>query len=137
VTFARHLTAVLVLVAAVAGLGLAWAHSGAAGLVAPPPPGGAARFRQYPVRFVRGQPGEVIAGRAGQRPPPGGLRLPPGQKPPAGQNIVIVRSGGAPPDLTDLGSLGSTVKVMVEFATAVVVLDLVRRRWRRRRRGVR
>jgi hypothetical protein len=138
VTFARHLSVVLVLVAAVAGLGLAWSHSGAAGLVAPPPPGGAASLRQYPARFVRGHPGEVIAGRAGQHPPSGGLRRRrPGRKLPGGQDVVIVRSDGAPPDLTDLGSLGGTVKVMAEFAAAVVVLDLIRRRWRRHRRGIR
>jgi hypothetical protein len=111
VTFFRRLAAVLVVVAAVVALGVAWEHSSEAGWITPPQDG------RIPVN-------EVAA------PPPGGA---------VHRGVVFHRNpaaGGQGPGLSfsDTGNLTRTAEIEAAVVAGVVVLDVIRRRQRRARR---
>ena len=117
--FLRHLAAVLVVVAAVVLLALGWNHvaGGTVGAV-----------RQGPVpRIVTVRPGTGAVAR-GTRP---------------GQSHGPVIIGSQPMDLglnsmldpANLPSLRHTVVIEAGAAAAVVIIDVIRRRWRRARRS--
>ena len=118
--FLRHLAAVLLVVAAIVLLALAWNHAAGVGPASGP-------FRGHDLR--------VAAGRLGKGP----------------HGDVVVRLRGAhglevihaqPMDLgltsmfdaVNLPSLRHTVVIEAWAAAAVVIIDLIRRRWRRARR---
>ncbi len=111
--FARHLAAALLAVAVVVALGVAWEHSSAARVIAPPFPVGP------------GGPG------------PGFRRI---EKTPPGQgshgNVQVIRvaqpeNGGL--NLSDLPNLTRTAEIEAAIIAVVVALSLVRRRRRRAR----
>ena len=123
--FLRHLAAVLLVVTAVVLLALAWNHVASGPAAAGPPgPGG-----RVPVAVLRAGP---HAGRVVARP---GTRL--GRV--NGPVIIDLR----PMDLgltsmfdaVNLPSLRHTVVIEAGAAAAVVIIDVIRRRWRRARRA--
>ncbi|HEX3750613.1 MAG TPA: hypothetical protein VHW06_08635 [Streptosporangiaceae bacterium] len=116
--FARHLAAALAAVAVVVALGVAWEHSSAARVIAPPVPVGPS-FRP-----------------AGKVPPPG----------PGGHGtaqVIRIRGGGVRVvhlhpengglNVSDLQNLTRTAEIEVAVAAAVVALSLIRRTRRRAR----
>jgi hypothetical protein len=109
---------VLLVVAAVVALGVAWEHSSEAGWITPPEAG------RIPARIaVHGTPphppGTVIrpGGRVYHLPAPGG--------PGIGLN------------LSDTANLTRTAEIEAAVIAGVVVLDIIRRRLRRARRAAR
>jgi len=121
VKFVRQFGAVLLVVAAVTALGVAWEHSSAADWITPPGGRAATKLPDH---------GRVVRGG-------GIIRLPPGARPPAGavQNQVIyVYTGAVQLDLSDIGNLTSTAEIVVGVMAGVIVLEIARRRvWRARR----
>jgi hypothetical protein len=119
VRFLRHLAAVLAVVAAVVLLALGWNHvaGGTVGAV-----------RQGPgERFVTVRPraGAVARGtRPGQAHGPVVIDLRPMD---LGLNSML--------DPANLPSLRHTVVIEAGAAAAVVIIDVIRRRWRRARRS--
>ena len=119
--FLRHLAAVLLLVAAVVLLAMAWNHFAGGTL-------GAAR----PGRDVR----VLVPGQHGGRTLAVGHAVPPGGR----HGPVIVRSGPMDLGLTsmfdpvNLPSLRHAVVIEAGVGAAVVIIDFLRRRWRRARR---
>jgi hypothetical protein len=124
VRFLRHLAAVMLVVAVVVVLGLAWnrfaAGSLAGGLTAP-----SGRIAVVPGRQVKG-------------PPPGAVSLP------SGAHVSrVIRSGGFNLGLNsmfqsvNLPYLRHTVVIEGGVIAAVVILDVGRRRSRRARRAQR
>lgn len=119
--FARQFAAVLLTVAAVTVLGVAWEHSSAAGWITPH--GGRAATR-IPVHggAVKGR--GIIAVPPGAHPPPGAL---PG-------HVSRVRASALQLNLSDIGNLTSTTEVVLAVMAGVIVLEIARRRaWRARR----
>lgn len=110
-TFFRRLAAVLVVVAAVVALGVAWEHSSAADWITPAQDG----------RI----PGNEVAA-----PTPGSV-VHPGvafhQNPAAGEQ-------GPGLNLSDTGNLARTAEIEAAVVAGVVVLDIIRRREQRRAR---
>lgn len=117
-TFSRRLAAVLVLVAVVVALGVAWEHSSEAGWITPPAAG------RVPVKMV-------AHGAAGH--PPGTAVLPGGGK----VFRAHPQSNGIGLDLSDTGNLTRTAEIEVAVVAGVVLLDVIRRRARRARRASR
>jgi hypothetical protein len=117
VRFLRHLGAVLLTVGVVVALGVAWEHSGAAGLIGAPP-GGPALSREVrlsapgAVRFVKGRP--VVAGPG--LPGPGRLAI----------------GGGAPPSLASAPTL---VRLSILEALIIAAAATAERAWYRHRRA--
>ena len=112
-TFARHLAAALLAVAVVVALGVAWEHSSAARMIAPPagvgPGGPAPEFR----RIEKAPPGQGSQG-----------------------NVQVIRvaqpeNGGL--NLSDLQNLTRTAEIEAAIIAVVVALSLVRRSRRRAR----
>jgi hypothetical protein len=121
VKFVRQFGAVLLVVAAVTAVGVAWEHSSAAGWITPSGSRTATRLPDHG-RVVRG--GGII------------MRLPPGAPPPgAVQNHVIpVDINAVQLDLSDIGNLASTAEIVAGAMAGVIVLEIARRRvWRARR----
>ena len=119
--FARQFGAVLLLVAAVTAVGVAWEHSSAASWITPSGgPGGTS----FTIR------GHVLKGG-------GIIRLPPGAHPPPGARghvFSVPGAGAAGLDLSDLGNLTTTAEIVVAAMAGVIVLEIARRRvWRARR----
>jgi hypothetical protein len=116
--FLRHLAAVLLVVAAVVLLALGWNHI-AGGTV------GAVRL---------GHDAQIVKVRPRAGAPPRGTR--PGQA----HGPVIIESQPMDLGLTsmldpaNLPSLRHTVVIEAGAAAAVVIIDLIRRRWRRAQR---
>ena len=110
-TFFRRLAAVLLVVAAVVALGVAWEHSSEAGWISPRQDG--------PVSVH-----EVAA------PTPGGA-VPRGQV--FHQNSAAGEQGPGL-NLSDTGNLTRTAEIEAAVVAGVVVLDIIRRRQRRGRR---
>jgi hypothetical protein len=123
VRFLRHLAAVCLVVAAAAGLGLAWDHFGYGTL-------GGARL----------PPGTRLSETAGS-PQPGRVVLPKGTRldPPPG--AVVIRSGSFDLGLSsmlqpvNLPYLRHTVVIETGVIAAVVIIDATRRRSRRASRA--
>jgi hypothetical protein len=119
VRFLRHLAAVLVVVAAVVLLALGWNHI-AGGNVGAVREGHGAR-----IVMVRPRPGAVARGtRPGQAPGPVIIQSQPMD---LGLNSML--------DPANLPSLRHTVVIEAGAAAAVVIIDVIRRRWRRARRS--
>ena len=120
--FVRQLGAVLLVVAAVTALGVAWEHSSAADWITPPGSGTATRLPGHG-RVVRG--GIII------------IKLPPGAHPPPGAvqgHVIDVHANAVQLDLSDIGNLTSTAEIVVAAMAGVIVLEIARRRvWRARR----
>jgi hypothetical protein len=118
VTFSRRLAAVLVLVALVVALGVAWEHSSEAGWITPPGPGHG--------------PGKAVTRGAPAHPPPGTVTVP------GGGRVFRPRALDGGPGIglsfSDTGNLTSTAEIEVAVVAGVVVLDVIRRRVRRARR---
>ena len=118
--FARQFGAVLLVVAAVTALGVAWEHSSAAGWITPPDTRTAAKVPDH---------GHVARG--------GIIILPPGAHPPPGAvkgHVFNARANAAQLDLSDIGNLTSTAEIVVAVMAGVIVLEVARRRvWRARR----
>jgi hypothetical protein len=114
VKFLRQLAAVLLTVAVVVALGLAWEHSSEAHWIAAPQ-----------------SPGQMVIRGQVNGAPHGAVILHGG---PGGQ--VVYRSGGgaqfAPSNIRNLGRTG---EIEAGVIAAVVVLDVVRRSRRRARRA--
>ncbi len=97
--FVRQLGAVLLVVAAVTAVGVAWEHSSAADWITPPGSGTATTVPDH-ARVVRG--GGII-------------RLPPGANPPPGAvqgNVIHVDTNAAQLDPSDIGNLTSTAEIV-------------------------
>ena len=113
--FTRHLVAVLLTVAAIVALGVAWEHSAAASWLGD--------TRSRPGRLVTGAP----AGRLVTGAPAGPL---------AGKEQVT--AGAAPHlrsvDPSDIKDLIRTVPIVAVIMTVVAAIGAVRRRHRRARR---
>ncbi len=116
--FARHLAAALLAVAVVVALGVAWEHSSAARVIAPPGPAGP------------GGPG------------PRFVKAPPAQAGQGNVQVIRVRSGfrvaHPQPDsaglgVSDLQNLTRTAEIEAAIAAGVVALSLIRRTRRRSR----
>jgi hypothetical protein len=118
VRFLRHLAVVLLVVAAVVLLALAWNHvEGGTGATGPHGPGA-----RVPVVALRG--GRVVA-RPGTRP--GRVN---------GPVIIDLRMDLGLTSMFDpvnLPSLRHTLVIEAGAAAAVVIIDVIRRRWRRAR----
>ena len=118
----RHLAAVLLVVAAVVLLAMAWNHFAGGTL-------GAARTGREVRVLVPGQRGRSTLA-AGHVVRPGGPH-----------GLVIVRSGPMDLGLTsmfnpvNLPSLRRAVVIEAGVGAAVVIIDFLRRRWRRARRA--
>lgn len=123
--FARQFGAVLVVVAAVTALGVAWGHSGAAGWITPR--GGAFTSR---VRLH----GPAIKGH-------GVVVLPPGAHRPRGAlraRVIQEHVDAAGFHLSDIGSLTSTAEIALAAMAGTIMLEIGwRRAWRARRRAAR
>ena len=127
--FARQLAAVLIVVAAVVALGTAWAHSSQADWIFNPPD-------------RAGGPG-LVKLPSGHGPPPGssgkfivvapGKHLPPGVHP--GSVRIRTVSGGAPFAPSNYQNLIRTAEIEAAVAAGIVVLDQIRRRYRRAKRA--
>ena len=118
--FVRQFGAVLLVVAAVTALGVAWEHSSAADWITPP--GG---------RTVAELPGHGRVFRDG-----GIIKLPPGAHPPPGvrDHVGHVDIDAVQLDLSDIGNLTSTAEIVAGAMAGVIVLEIARRRlWRARR----
>jgi hypothetical protein len=118
VKFARHLAAALLAVAVVIALGVAWEHSSAARVIAPPvPAAGGPGFRKLerapPLKASHGNV-QVIRVRGGTR-------------------VVHVPAESAGLDVSDLQNLTRTAEIEAAIAAAVVALSLIRRTRRRAR----
>jgi hypothetical protein len=117
VRFLRHLAAVVLVVSAVVGLGLAWAHFGAGTLVAGPQ----TRFQQ-----------EIVTIQPGQRGIQGNGVI---QAGPNGSAIIHYRPFdlglGSMIDPANLPNLSHTVVIEGGVIAAVVLIDVFRRRSRR------
>lgn len=111
-TFLRRLAAVLLVVAAVVALGVAWEHSSEADWISPP------QDRPLPVREVATPPGGAV--------PRGGVF----HQGPAGEQ-------GPGLNLSDTSNLVRTAEIEAAVVAGVVVLDIIRRRQRRARRASR
>ena len=112
-TFLRRLAAVLLVVAAVVALGVAWEHSSEAGWITP------AQNGRIPVS-------EVAAPTPGGGVPERGYH----QQGPAGEQ-------GFGLDLSDTGNLTRTAEIEAAVVAGVVLLEVIRRRQRRSRRASR
>lgn len=117
-TFFRRLAAVLLVVAAVVALGVAWEHSSAAGWITPPGPGHG--------------PGKVLTRGTPAHLPPGAVAV-------QGSGRVFRTNGpvGGPGiglDFSDTANLTRTAEIEAAVVLGVVVLDIIRRRQRRARR---
>lgn len=110
--FFRRLAAVLVVVAAVVVLGVAWEHSSEAGWIAAP--------RLDARQILPGPPAGPAPGRVAG-PASGG----------------VAAEGGAGFDPSNAGNLARTAEIEAGVVAAVVALDAARRRWRRARRAMR
>ena len=125
--FYRQLLAVLVVVAAVVALGVAWEHSGEATWIVQPQ----LLDRPGPAQgeVVGPQPGVQMAsgGQPGAQP-----GVPPGDQP---IKVEVTSQRGMWLDFSDAGNLGYTVKIVIAVIASVIVLDVARRRWRRARRA--
>ena len=119
--FVRQFGAVLLVVAAVTAVGVAWEHSSAADWITPPGGSTAARVPDH---------GRVVGGGVI-------IRLPPGAHPPPGtvrDQVIRVDANAAQLDLSDLGNLASTAEIVAGAMAGVIVLEIARRRvWRARR----
>jgi len=129
VKFLRQFAAVLLVVAAVTALGVAWAHSSESDWIfhPPPPPPGI------------GGPGQVPSGHGAGPSDPRVITLRPGAKLPAGARKGGIRfvsaGGGAPFDPSDSANVISTAEIEGAVIAGIVVLDLIRRRYRRAKRA--
>jgi hypothetical protein len=121
VTFFVRLAAVLLVVAGVVALGVAWEHSSEAGWITPTgPPGG---------------PGKIVAHSLPAQPPPGSAAV-------QGGPVFHARPenggvGGIGLDFSDTSNLARTAEIEAAVVAGVVVLDVLRRRQRRARRASR
>ena len=119
--FVRQLGAVLLVVAAVTALGVAWEHSRAADWITLPGSGTATKLLGHG-RVVRG--GIIIMLPPGAHPPPGAVQ----------GHIIDVHADAVQLDLSDIGNLTSTAEIVVAAMAGVIVLEIARRRvWRARR----
>jgi hypothetical protein len=120
VKFARQFAIVLLVVAAVVVLGVAWEHSSEANWISPPQDGT-----------------RVPSGQMAHAPPPG--KFPPGTTvaAPGGGVFRIARSTGAGFDPSDLGNLLRTVEIEAAVIAGVIVLNVAYRRQRRRAKRAR
>jgi hypothetical protein len=117
VRFLRHLAAVVLLVAAIVLLALAWNHI-AGGTV-----GAVRQSRAARIVTVRPRAGAAARGtRPGQAP---GSVIISSQPMDLGLNSML--------DPANLPSLRHTVVIEAGAAAAVVIIDVIRRRWRRAR----
>ena len=117
--FARHLAAALAAVAVVVALGVAWEHSSAARVIAPPvPAAGDDGFRKLeqapPLQAGHGHV-QIIRVR-------GGARV-----------VVHIPTESAGLDVSDLQNLIRTAEIEAAIAVVVVTLSLIRRNQRRAR----
>ncbi len=132
VRFLRHLAAVLLVVAAVVLLAVAWNHA-AGGTLGMAHPG-----HDVPA-LVPGQHGAraLIPGQHGGSAPAAGHVVRPGRL----HGLVIVRLSPMDLGLTsmfnpvNLPSLRHAVVIETAVGAAVVIIDFIRRRWRRARRA--
>jgi hypothetical protein len=108
VKFLRHLTAVVLVVAVIVGLGLLWAHVSGGG------PGGG--FRPSP------------SGEALQRIKDGAVRVPPGT------DFHPSRPGLSSFDFGNSGVLIQTCEIEAALAAVVITVSAIRRQHRRRMR---
>ena len=116
--FVRQFGAVLLVVAAVTALGVAWEHSSAADWITP---SGSRTATKLPGH------GRVVAGG-------GNIRLPPGAHPPPGAPQGPANANAVQLNLSDLGNLTRTTEIVVAAMAGVIVLEIARRRvWRARR----
>jgi hypothetical protein len=130
VKFARQLAAVLLVVAAVTALGVAWGHSSAAGWITP---GGSKTGSRIPVR------GPAVDGRPAVKGH-GVIVLTPATRPRGapGGRVIRANDGAAPLNLSDIGNLTSTAEIMAAAMAGAIVLEIGwRRAWRARRRAAR
>lgn len=123
--FLRHLAAVILVVAVVVIIGLAWSHFGASTLA-----GGL----QGPVRQVGGP------AQPGGRLPPGALALPRGARP-GPHGLRVIRIGPMNLGLSsvlnpvNLADLKHTVIIEALVTAVVVMIDVSRRLWRQEKRA--
>ena len=119
--FVRQFGAVLLVVAAVTALGVAWEHSSAADWITPPGSRTATKLPDQG-RVVRG--GGIIRLPSGAHPPPGAVQ----------GHVIYVDTNAVQLDLSDIGNLTSTAEIVAGAMAGVIVLEIVRRRvWRARR----
>jgi hypothetical protein len=118
VKFVRQFGAVLLVVAAVTALGVAWEHSSAAGWITP-----------SGSRTATKLPGHSRVAGGG-----GNIRLPPGAHPPPGAPQGPVNANAVQLDRSDIGNLTRTAEIVAAAMAGVIVLEIARRRvWRARR----
>ena len=116
--FVRQFGAVLLVVAAVTALGVAWEHSSAADWITPSGSMIAAKLPGH---------GRVAGGG-------GTIRLPSGAHPPPGAPQGQANANAVQLDLSDLGNLTTTAEIVAAAMAGVIVLEITRRRvWRARR----
>ena len=121
VRFVWHLAAVLVVVAAVVLLALGWNHV-AGGPVAPVP-------RAPPPDAGRSRAARTPADGAARNTPRPGARS--GERRPRPMDLGLTSMF----DPVNLPSLRHTLVIEAGAAAAVVIIDVIRRRWRRARRS--
>ena len=120
--FLRHLAAVLVLVAVVVLLAMAWNHAAGGGLASGPLHGRGVRMRVPAGQLTKGPNGSVVIRLRGAH----GLRVFHARPMDLGLTSMF--------DSVNLPSLRRTVVIEAGAAAAVVLIDVIRRRWRRRAR---
>jgi hypothetical protein len=117
VKFARQLAAVLLVVAVVAALGVAWERSGEASWLGVPRDGGPAGRGPVISRVAAGPPpGQRIRGGAGVG------------------HVLVPRAGAPPAGFSGLPNVVRTAEIEAGAAAVVIALDAARRRRRRARR---
>lgn len=116
--FVRQFGAVLLVVAAVTALGVAWEHSSAAGWITP---SGSRTATELPDH------GRVVAGG-------GNTGLPPGAHPRPGARPGQANANAVQLDWSDVGNLTSTAEIVAAAMAGAIVLEIAQRRvWRARR----
>ena len=116
--FVRQFGVVLLVVAAVTALGVAWEHSSAAGWITPSGSRTATKLPDH----------SRVAGGGGS------IRVPPGAHPPPGAPQGQANANAVQLDLSDIGNLTSTAEIVAAAMAGVIVLEIARRRvWRARR----
>jgi hypothetical protein len=117
VKFARRFAVVLLVVAAVTAVGVAWEHSSAAGWLTPPGGRPAPRIRVH----GRAASGGIIVLPPGAHPSPG---APPGR-------VIHLHASAVRLSLSDIGNLTSTAGIVAAVMAGVIALEITRRRvWR-------
>ena len=115
--FVRQMAAVLLVVAVVVALGVAWERSGEASWIAVPRGGGPASRGPAVSRIAGGPaPGQRIRAGAGTG------------------HVLVLRAGAPPAGFSGLRNVVRTTEIEAGVAAVVIALDAARRRRRRRAR---